>query len=91
MPARRPAPHAASELLCPRACLRRSIPVSECKAWVQHCMATHTCATWRAKREEEARKAAPSAAAGGGAPLGHYAPRVIRWSCDELLSKVQQP
>jgi len=55
-------------------------------------MATHTCATWRAKREEAARKAAPSAA-GGAASAGHYVPRLIvaRWSCDELLSKVQQP
>ena len=60
---------------------------------MQHCMATHTCATWRAKREEAARKAAPSAAAGGAASAGHYVPRLIvaRWSCDELLSKVQQP
>ena len=92
-PPAKPAPHAASELLRPRACLPCSIPVSECTAWAQHCMASHTCATWRAKREEHARKAAPSAAGGGASSAGHYVPRpiVTRWSCDELLSKVQQP
>jgi hypothetical protein len=56
-------------------------------------MATHTCAVWRARREEHARKGAPCAAArGASSSAGHYVPRpiVTRWSCDEILSKVQQ-
>lgn len=70
-------------------------PASGCPEWSDHCKATHSSLAWQQKRalwQKHGGKPPAGAATSDGAssssPDRHV--RVCRWSCDEILAKIQQ-
>ena len=80
-------------------CFVCDVPVAQCVEWPSHCKATHTDPKWREKREQKRGGASSSSGAtssssapggGGGFTPPWARPTVERWSCDEILGRVQQ-
>ena len=65
-------------------------PATGCPEWSRHCKATHASPQWQAERAEWGKKEAAKTEGAAGSSSSAPPAKEERWSCDMLLSKIEQ-